>query len=136
MGTFGERLKYEREKAGVSQQELADRLKLSQSSIAYYERDKKQPPFETLNKIADFFNVQTDYLLGRTNTPGQIQHPNSNFLLKRYSDLLRRATELGVSISFYGGPSEDITEEMIEGWEEELNEFEAFREEQRRKKNK
>lgn len=135
MASFGERLKNEREKKGLSQQELADRLKLSQSSIAYYERDKKQPPFETLNEIADYFEVQTDYLLGRTNNRGHVQLNNSS-LLKRYSDLLRKATELGVSISFYGGPSEDITEEMIEGWEEELAEFEAFRAEQRQKKKK
>jgi len=66
MTTFGARLKKERESRDLSQQELANRLNLSQSSIAYYEKDKKQPPQNTLAKIADFFEVSVDYLLGRT----------------------------------------------------------------------
>lgn len=69
MSTFGERLKKEREIKGISQQELAKRLNLSQSTIAYYELDKKQPPHATLNKIASFFDISIDYLLGRTKQP-------------------------------------------------------------------
>lgn len=63
--TFGERLAELRKKQYLSQSELAKRLNISKSSLAMYETDKRQPNFETQTKIADFFNVTTDYLLGR-----------------------------------------------------------------------
>ena len=66
MITFGQRLKYLREKKGISQGELGKRFNLSQSTIAYYELNKKQPSQSTLNKMADFFDVTADYLLART----------------------------------------------------------------------
>lgn len=69
MATFGERLKSEREKRKLSQQELASRLNISQSSIAYYEKNRKQPPHPTLIKIANHFDVSIDYLLGETDNP-------------------------------------------------------------------
>lgn len=71
MITFGQRLKALREKRELSQGELGKRFTLSQSTIAYYELNKKQPNQDTLNKMADFFEVTTDYLLGRTDNPSQ-----------------------------------------------------------------
>ncbi|MCL6446826.1 MAG: helix-turn-helix transcriptional regulator [Armatimonadetes bacterium] len=69
MNTFGQRLKVLREEKKLSQEELGKIFHLSQSTIAYYEKDKKQPSQKTLQKFADFFNVSVDYLLGRTNNP-------------------------------------------------------------------
>lgn len=65
MITFGQRLKMLREKKELSQEELGRRFNLSQSTIAYYELDKKQPSQNTLHKMADFFEETTDYILGR-----------------------------------------------------------------------
>lgn len=76
MSSFGARLKKLRENENLSQTELAKRLNLSQSVIAYYESNKKQPSQDTLSKMADYFNVTVDYLLGRNNKPdsvGEIQ---------------------------------------------------------------
>lgn len=131
---FEKRLAKLREQNKLTRQDMADKLGITRQAYGNYESGKREPDYKTLLWLSEFFDVPTDYLLGKSNerSVGNNRSP----LLNRYSDLLRRATELGVSISFYGGPSEDITEEMIEGWEEELNEFEAFREEQRRKKNK
>jgi len=58
---------------GISQYELAERLKFSRGQIANYEQGTREPDFYTLGKIADFFQVSTDYLLGRSNdaTPTQ-----------------------------------------------------------------
>jgi len=63
---YGERLKKLRERKKLSQQQLADRLKINRSTYARYELGQTQPDFETLEKLADFFEVSTDYLLGRT----------------------------------------------------------------------
>ncbi len=65
MGTFGQRLKELRNECGISQNELSKHIGVSKSSVNMYERDEREPGFETLEAIADFFNVNMDYLLGR-----------------------------------------------------------------------
>ncbi|WP_426453793.1 helix-turn-helix domain-containing protein [Paenibacillus sp. S-38] len=50
----------------LSQDELATRLKISKSAVGMYERDQREPSFELVREIADYFDVSTDYLLGRT----------------------------------------------------------------------
>ncbi|MGG1531430.1 helix-turn-helix domain-containing protein [Brevibacillus agri] len=69
MGTFGERLSKLRTEKKLSQAELASRLNIAKSTLAMYETDKREPSFETVERIADFFDVQVDYLLGRTCDP-------------------------------------------------------------------
>nr|DAL87881.1 MAG TPA: repressor protein [Caudoviricetes sp.] len=66
---YGQRLKSLRESKDLSQQELADRLKINRSTYARYELGQTQPDFDTLQKLADYFDVSTDYILGRTNDP-------------------------------------------------------------------
>lgn len=66
---FGDRLKFLREKENMYQSELADKLGLAPSTISMYERGDRDPDTSTLTKIAEIFNVSTDYLLGRTNIP-------------------------------------------------------------------
>lgn len=66
MATFAERLRSLRQEKGWSQQRLADELKLSKSSVNMYERGEREPGFETMELIADLFNVDMNYLYGRT----------------------------------------------------------------------
>ncbi|MDW0050392.1 helix-turn-helix transcriptional regulator [Clostridioides difficile] len=65
---FGERLKKLRIKFGLKQHELAEILNVSQSTIGMYENDQRTPPAESIVKLAEYFNVTTDYLLGHTKT--------------------------------------------------------------------
>ncbi len=58
-------LKLLRQTAGVSQQKIADAVMVSQQSINKYENHNVEPDIETLIKIADFFDVSVDYLIGR-----------------------------------------------------------------------
>lgn len=64
MATFGERLKELRDENGLSQEDLAKLFNLSQSTISYYEKNKKEPSKRTLTKFALLFGVSVDYLLG------------------------------------------------------------------------
>lgn len=64
--TLGERLRSLREKAELTQKELASRLNVPNQNISNYERGFRQPDYETLQKLADYYEVSTDYLLGRT----------------------------------------------------------------------
>lgn len=62
--TFGNRLRSIRREHLVKQKELANFLNIGVSTLSQYENDKRHPNFELLVKIASFFNVSTDYLLG------------------------------------------------------------------------
>lgn len=77
MADFNHVLKLLRTERNMSQQELADALGISKSSINMYERGERQPNFETLEAIADYFNVDIDYLLGRTTKTTKIINPNT-----------------------------------------------------------
>lgn len=77
MAQFDKILKLLRNEKNMSQQELAEALGISKSSINMYERGERQPNFEVLETIADFFNVDIDYLLGRTNKTTKIINPNT-----------------------------------------------------------
>lgn len=64
MAGFGERLKQLRLNSGLSQQELSDELNIGRSTLANYEQGKREPNFETLEIIADYFNVDMNFLTG------------------------------------------------------------------------
>lgn len=91
MGKFENRLKELREKAGYSQQELAEQLHVSRSRIGMYEQGKRKPDPEMQELIADFFNVNLDYLFGRQYEPAAINPDilasDEMLLLKRYRRL-------------------------------------------------
>lgn len=78
-------LKTIRNKNGISQQTLAAAIGLTQQSVNMYENHKIEPDIDTLIKIADYFNVTVDYLIGRTDENDNVLSPNS--LSDRYSKL-------------------------------------------------
>lgn len=61
---FSDVLRFLRKRDNLSQKELAHRLGLAQNTISSYEAGRRQPDFETLEAIADFFNVSMSVLLG------------------------------------------------------------------------
>ena len=79
---FSIRFKTLRAEKGLSQQILSDKLKISKNSINMYERGEREPSFTTLISIADFFDVDIDYLLGRQDKKRKIDilinTPDSN----------------------------------------------------------
>lgn len=66
---IGERLFDLRKDAGLTQDELADILKINKHSISSYEREKSEPPDIIKISIAKYFNVSIDYLLGISDNP-------------------------------------------------------------------
>lgn len=67
--TFGERLRVLREKEGLHQKEMATKLKMANTTYHNYESGKREPDIETIKYISNFFDVTTDYLLGKTDNP-------------------------------------------------------------------
>lgn len=92
------------EKKGISLNTLEEKLELGKNSL--YGLKRNQPSAERLQQIADYFNVSTDYLLGRTNNPSIA---NSNTIAGYTSDDLRKMAENAKT--FDGKP---LTEEDID----------------------
>ena len=63
---FKTRLKQLRNERKINQRELAKYLKVAPSTISMYENGQREPNFEVLEVLADFFNVDMNYLLGKT----------------------------------------------------------------------
>lgn len=63
---FGKRLKSLRLEKDLKQSELAKIIEVSTSTIGMYEQGRRYTDLETLKKIAEFFDISVDYLIGRT----------------------------------------------------------------------
>lgn len=65
----GERLRLLRKERNLTQTELGNKINVTKVSISGYESGNRTPDTDTLQRLADFFEVSTDYLLGRTDRP-------------------------------------------------------------------
>ena len=74
MSKFSERFKLLRKERGLSQAALATELGFTKSSVNMYERGDREPGLESLETIADFFNVDMDYLLGKSDVQNRFLH--------------------------------------------------------------
>ncbi|MED1302643.1 transcriptional regulator [[Bacillus thuringiensis] serovar konkukian] len=66
---IGEKIKELRKNSKITQEQLGNAIGVSKMAISYFEKGKKSPGRESLEKIADYFEVTTDYLLGRSEDP-------------------------------------------------------------------
>lgn len=105
---FPERLKALRKEAGLTQKELAKKINTSQPSYQNWEKGTRQPSKETLEKLASFFHVTTDYLLGN-------------------SDIKNPEDELSDVEILYRKNSKNMTPEQKEIFKKELLEFMEIR---------
>ena len=84
MATFKVRLKELRQSKGLTQRALAERLNISKSAVSMYENGSREPDHETTELIADFFNVDIDYLVGRSDMTTKFINPNSESTSSEY----------------------------------------------------
>ncbi len=103
MGKFQNILKSLRVAKGLTQDELSKQLNISRSTIGMYEKGAREPDFEILELIADYFNVDTDYLLGRTVKTTYIP-----------SSALRKGVSINVLGRVAAGIPIDAIEEVID----------------------
>lgn len=78
---IGERLLELRKDADLTQDDLAEILRINKHSISSYERNKSEPPDTIKIAIAQFFNVSVDYLLGLTDVPTPVEEQNQSLRL-------------------------------------------------------
>lgn len=117
MPNFSTRLRELRTKANISQQELAKIIGTSKSSINMYERGEREPGLETVGALADYFDVRTDYLLGKTDDKRSPRNA------KKYNKLILQALENHRKL--YGYDRKQL-EELLD-WEDMYSDLENGR---------
>lgn len=83
-------LKRLRKETGVSQQELADAVGVSQQSVNKYENHSIEPDIETIIRIADYLHVSVDELIGHTRERGEALCADELRLIADYRNLSAR----------------------------------------------
>lgn len=91
-------LKELRKNSGISQTELANALGVTKQSVSNWENDNILPSIEMLIKIAEYFNVSTDYLLGRSNNHYLITDGLSELQISHIQMIINDFSSLNVKI--------------------------------------
>lgn len=104
---FGDILKELRESCDLTQRDLATELGLAYSTIAMYESGKREPNFETLEKIADYFNTDMNYLYGKTNIRNRLTVVDN-------SDIIHAITKIPVYAPLCCGGGLFVDDEIID----------------------
>lgn len=95
----------------MSQQEFAKKVGVSKSSVNMYERGEREPSLETLESIADYFNVDMDFLLGKSKYRNKYQwlqtvnHATNTESL--YSQVSNEKSIMGVIKDQYGESTQE-----------------------------
>ena len=88
-------LKILRKAKGLTQKEVADFIGISQNNYSYWENGKVKIDNGSLQKLADFFDVTVDYLLGRDEKSSPAQQESGGIVIpEKYKD---------VAVAFHGG---------------------------------
>ncbi|WP_028552450.1 helix-turn-helix domain-containing protein [Paenibacillus sp. UNC451MF] len=77
---YGQRIAKLRSKGYMTQEELAYKVGITRSALSHYENNRREPDYETIQKIADIFGVSIDYLMGRTENPGSHMDYTDEFI--------------------------------------------------------
>jgi transcriptional regulator with XRE-family HTH domain len=116
MSKVGDRIHVLRIKRGLSQAQLADKVNLKRSAIGNYELGLREPDLDTIEALADFFDVSISDLMGREETAADKLHDIGQQLtaLSRSDAYKSLKSELS-SIKFaFLGEIEDMTDEEIQ----------------------
>lgn len=111
---FADRLKILRRGAKLTQKEFAQAINVAVGTVGMWEIGKREPDFNTTSRIADFFDVSVDYLLGRED-PKETPTPVSESGLSEKDKRLARwfqslPPETRKAILTLGGGPEDLAE--------------------------
>lgn len=112
---FSAMLKKLREERHLSQKDVADYLGVTRQAIASYELAKREPDYEVLRKLADYFGVSVDYLLGRSKYDsliGLMDNDLKQWIVKennlQYVKLAREIKEAGIEVELMKPIIDDI----------------------------
>ena len=79
MSKFNERFRILKDESKLSSKELSKQLNIAPSTLSYYLKDR-EPNYDILVQIADYFDVTTDWLIGRETNVSKIENINNKLL--------------------------------------------------------
>lgn len=82
MSVFGTKLRNIRKSRGMRQSDVAEKVGVSRTALAYYEQGEREPSFEVIDRLAKFFEVPSAYFFSDSDAP------LTNALAEKYGDLL------------------------------------------------
>lgn len=103
---IGQTIRDLRKQKRISQTELAKTLHVSQQTVTAWETGKAEPSSSAISSLADYFNVTTDFLLGR---PKKINNTDEN------TDYAALDKALDNARSFDGEPMDDHDRDILRG---------------------
>lgn len=111
---FPDRLRSLRRDKGISQEILGSALTVDKSTISLYESGKRKPDYEIIEKLADYFNTTTDYLLGRSDdpTPPDADEPSDREL----EELMKKGGLMFDGVPLDDEDKQDILDVMRIAW--------------------
>ena len=129
----GGRLRRLRKQKGLTQSQLGKIINVSKVSISGYESGERTPDTDNLRRLADFFDVSTDYLLGRTDNPSSNVVKESEAKYDALSEIRKLTDKHGIDHLFFY----DIEKWKAMGPEEikQLDEFFDFLSKKAKEKN-
>ncbi|AVQ26053.1 helix-turn-helix domain-containing protein [Fusobacterium periodonticum] len=117
-----------RNEKNLTQSQLAEELNISPSAIGMYEQGRRKPSYELLEELCDYFNVDMDYLTGRSNIKNRFQEDLKNKREKNYeADLDKSDDDFKMVARDYNKLSEDkkkLFKSMMKNFMKSLNEEE------------
>lgn len=123
MSKFSENIKSLRKQRHITQVQLAEKIGVSRSTISMYEMGEREPDFETLEALADIFNVDMDFLTGRKAEKAPTENGE------------RKVTDEDIKAAFWGG-EKDLSQEDIDALWEDARAYIEFKTSQKRGKKR
>ncbi len=90
--TIGEKIVQARQQQGLSQKQLAEKLEITAARLNYWEKDKRFPPIDMLNKLIDLLNMDANFLLGRENRNNNDLCSNKHLSQKEFEHIKKYRT--------------------------------------------
>jgi len=117
------KLKQLRNTTQFTQSEFAKKIDVARTTYAMYEQGNREPDYETLKKIAKFYNVSTDFLLGQTDYPNPIDYKQAGISYDDYNNLSPYQKEV---IDFFLTREDLFFKNQPENLLDALEQFEIF----------
>lgn len=110
---IGNIIKQLREEKGLKQEELAKQLSIAPSTIGMYETDKREPNNELTIKIANFFNVSIDYLLGKSHYKNYEEFKRIDDLVSNYQRTPEETELIAKALNYINTHKDENVEDIV-----------------------
>lgn len=105
-----------RKKCGLTMKELGAEIGVAESTISQYETGKRQPDYETLLKLGEFFGVSVDYILTGEETKKAPTQEGE-----------RKLTDREIKAAFLGGLADGLSDEEIDGYWDDARDYIGYK---------